>query len=105
MAVTKDEMRANLSEAVKRAGLYEMADAFVFSMMEGLWADAADDEVTESNLRHAVYELVGKAYADPVVYPEGTPGKPGCQCVYGHRNDVAWHVLSCPWRRRVLADG
>lgn len=28
--------------------------------------------------------------------------KPGCECAWGHRNDLAYHVESCPWRQRML---
>lgn len=91
------QMRQNLSGAVQRAGLEEMADSFVIAVLDGTFPD-------EPSLRNATYELVGKAYADPVNYgpPESTPGKPGCQCFYGRRNDVAWHVGSCPWRQARL---
>jgi hypothetical protein len=33
-----------------------------------------------------------------------TPGKPGCACKYGRRNDVAFHHETCPWRRARLAE-
>ena len=29
---------------------------------------------------------------------EPAPPKPGCECVLGHRNHVAYHVPTCPWR-------
>jgi hypothetical protein len=38
--------------------------------------------------------------------PEGeTLGKPGCVCVWGNRNDIAYHVPTCPWRIAMIGSG
>lgn len=30
--------------------------------------------------------------------------KEGCDCKMGHRNDIAYHVVTCMWRIRQLSN-
>ena len=52
----KKELDEPLSGAIREAGLYEVADSFVWAILDGTFADA-----TEEQVRHAVYELVAKS--------------------------------------------
>lgn len=43
--------------------------------------------------------------AKPTERPDAWVGKPGCTCRWGWKNEVSYHVESCPWRAARLARG
>lgn len=59
------DLRAALSDAVKRASVDEMADAMAVAIQDGTFADS-----TEEQIRHAVYELVARAALTTTGAPE-----------------------------------